>query len=104
MISTTAPAGAFERTLIPPLLSTTFPKEMEELRSENSTLKIKMKRLKSEEYRILRRRMIEYVPLEYSYAIYIGDVDEMDEAFATAKENGLTNENLTSEKGTWPRV
>ncbi len=52
----------------------------------------------------LRRRMVEYVPLTYSYAIFIGDVDEMDVAFTNVREQGLTNESLTSSEGTWPRV
>ena len=52
----------------------------------------------------IRRRMVEYIPLKYSYALFIGDVEEMDEAFAKAKENGLTNEELVMSEGSWPRV
>jgi len=51
----------------------------------------------------LRRRMVEFIPLEYQYAIYIGDTSEMSEAFENAKDNGLTNENLTMAEGTWPK-
>lgn len=51
----------------------------------------------------LRRRMIEFVALEYQYAIYVGDVSEMREAFANAKEQGLTNDNLTLSENTWPK-
>lgn len=52
----------------------------------------------------LERRMIQFVPLEYSYALFIGDTDEMGAAFADLKENGiLTNDHLTHDdtRG-WP--
>lgn len=52
----------------------------------------------------IRRRMIEYVPLQYQYCLFIGDVEEMDEAFANAKASGIDNEILTRNEGTWPRV
>lgn len=51
----------------------------------------------------LRRRMIEFVPLQFTYALFIGDVSEMEEAFDNAKSQGLTNECLTMSTGTWPK-
>ena len=52
----------------------------------------------------LERRMIQFVPLEYSYALFIGDTDEMRSAFEDLKEDGtLTNAHLTNEETRgWP--
>ena len=52
----------------------------------------------------LERRMIQFVPLEYSYALFIGDTDEMGAAFKDLKDSGkLTNAHLNDEttRG-WP--
>ena len=41
------------------------------------------------------RRMVDFVPFEYSFALYIGSVDEMREQFATMKEKGtIKNEGI----------
>ena len=52
----------------------------------------------------LNRRMIQFVPLEYSYALFIGDTDEMGAAFEDLKESGtLTNAHLANEETMgWP--
>ncbi|MBQ8429422.1 MAG: hypothetical protein IJX30_04945 [Clostridia bacterium] len=51
----------------------------------------------------LVRRMIDFVALEYSYALYIGDTDQMGEAFKELKTSGrLTNDHLTDETQGWP--
>jgi hypothetical protein len=52
----------------------------------------------------LQRRMIQFVPLEYSYALFVGDTDEMGTAFKQLKEdNILTNAHLASEDTMgWP--
>lgn len=49
------------------------------------------------------RKMVEFIPFKYSYALYIGTVDEMREMFSLTKKDGLTNENLTMGENTWPR-
>lgn len=49
------------------------------------------------------RKMINFVPLEYTYALYVGDVDEMRTTFEGLQEGGVvTNENLKSDEG-WPK-
>ena len=41
------------------------------------------------------RRMVDFVPFEYSFALYIGNVDEMREQFGTMKEKGtIKNEGI----------
>ncbi len=52
----------------------------------------------------LHRRMIQFVPLEYSYALFVGDTDEMGTAFKQLKEeNILTNAHLANEETMgWP--
>ena len=52
----------------------------------------------------LQRRMIQFVPLEYSYALFVGDTDEMGTAFKQLKEdNILTNAHLANEETMgWP--
>ena len=53
----------------------------------------------------LKRRMLQFVPLEYSYALFIGDTDEMGTAFKDLKETGtLTNAHLANEETMgWPK-
>jgi hypothetical protein len=48
--------------------------------------------------------MIQFVPLEYSYALFVGDTDEMGTAFKQLKEeNILTNAHLAKEETMgWP--
>jgi hypothetical protein len=48
--------------------------------------------------------MIQFVPLEYSYALFIGDTDEMGAAFKDLKTSGtLTNAHLANEETRgWP--
>ncbi|MBQ3019040.1 MAG: hypothetical protein IJD77_00440 [Clostridia bacterium] len=49
------------------------------------------------------RKMVNFVPLEYSYALYVGDVEEMRDVFGGLQDGGVvTNENLKSDEG-WPR-
>jgi len=52
----------------------------------------------------LERRMIQFVPLEYSYALFIGDTDEMGTAFDDLKKSGkLTNAHLAEDETMgWP--
>ena len=52
----------------------------------------------------LNRRMVQFVPLEYSYALFVGDTDEMGTAFKQLKdENILTNAHLANEETMgWP--
>ena len=47
------------------------------------------------------RKLVDFVPFEYSFALYIGRVDEMRERFGWLKENGtITNEGLDN----WSKV
>jgi hypothetical protein len=47
----------------------------------------------------LERRMLQFIPLEYSYALFIGDTEEMGAAFKDLKETGtLTNAHLANEE------
>ena len=49
------------------------------------------------------RRMIDFVPLEYSYALFIGDTDQMGAAFKELKTSErLTNAQLKDETQGWP--
>ena len=53
----------------------------------------------------IQRKMIDFVPLEYNYALYIGDTDQMKEVFTGLQKNGiLTNAALTKTDSTvWPK-
>lgn len=49
------------------------------------------------------RKMVNFVPLEYTYALYVGDVEEMRGVFGGLQESGVvTNEHLKSDEG-WPK-
>lgn len=51
----------------------------------------------------LHRKMVDFVPLEYSYALFIGDTDEMRDVFGNLKDQGiLTNAHLLDETKGWP--
>ena len=51
----------------------------------------------------LNRRMIQFVPLEYTYALFIGDTEEMGDAFDGLKKKGVTNAHLADEETRgWP--
>ena len=50
--------------------------------------------------------MIDFVPLEYSYALFIGDTDQMKEVFTGLQKDGgiLTNASLTkTDESVWPK-
>jgi hypothetical protein len=50
------------------------------------------------------RKMVDFVPLEYSYALYIGDTDEMSAVFNGFKEKGVVaNEHLADPNIGWPK-
>ena len=53
----------------------------------------------------IHRKMIDFVPLEYSYALYIGETDEMKQVFTGLQKDGiLTNTNLTkTDESVWPK-
>ena len=52
---------------------------------------------------VVVRKMVDFIPLKYSYAIYIGSTDEMGEAFGDLMASGkLTNESLVDGTG-WPK-
>lgn len=52
----------------------------------------------------LVRRMIDFVPLEYSYALFIGDTTQMGEAFTELNDSGrLTNDHLLDDTVGWPK-
>ena len=52
----------------------------------------------------LSRKMLNFVPLEYTYALYVGDIEEMRTAFGSLEENGtVTNENLKTDENSWPK-
>lgn len=52
----------------------------------------------------LTRRMIDFVPLEYTYALYVGDTSEMKEVFKELDESGtLTNAHLKDKTKGWPQ-
>ncbi|MBQ7373490.1 MAG: hypothetical protein IJW64_02865 [Clostridia bacterium] len=52
----------------------------------------------------LKRKMVDFVPLEYSYALFVGDTDEMSSVFGKLKDDKiLTNEHLLDETKGWPR-
>ncbi len=51
----------------------------------------------------LHRKMVDYVPLKYSYALFVGDTDEMGSVFGRlADEKILTNDHLTDTTQGWP--
>ena len=46
--------------------------------------------------------MVDFIPFEYSYALYVGDVKEMKERFGELKEYGfVTNEKLLDKNNGW---
>ena len=50
------------------------------------------------------RKMVDFVPLEYSYALYVGNTEEMGDAFAELKSSGrMTNAHLTDATTGWPK-
>ena len=53
----------------------------------------------------IQRKMIDFVPLEYTYALYIGETYEMKEVFTTLQNDGiLTNASLTkTDDSVWPK-
>ena len=53
----------------------------------------------------IHRKMIDFVPLEYSYALFIGETDEMKQVFTgLQKEGTLTNDSLTlTDESVWPK-
>ena len=53
----------------------------------------------------IRRKMIDFVPLEYSYALFIGDTTQMKQVFTGLQENKiLTNTSLTkTDESVWPK-
>ncbi|MBQ8406063.1 MAG: hypothetical protein IJX09_05370, partial [Clostridia bacterium] len=53
----------------------------------------------------IQRKMIDFVPLEYSYALFIGDTDQMKEVFTGLQKDGiLTNASLTkTDESVWPK-
>lgn len=51
----------------------------------------------------VQRKMVDFIPMLYSYAIYIGDTEEMAEAFAELNATGrITNQGLIDGSG-WPK-
>ena len=51
----------------------------------------------------VQRKMVDFIPMLYSYAIYIGDTEEMAEAFADLNATGrITNQCLIDGSG-WPK-
>ena len=52
----------------------------------------------------LKRKMVDFVPLEYTYAIFVGDTDEMGAVFGRLKnEKIVTNAHLSDETIGWPK-
>lgn len=50
------------------------------------------------------RKMVDFVPLEYSYALYIGSTEEMSSVFSGFKEKGVAaNTHLTDPNVGWPK-
>lgn len=49
------------------------------------------------------RKMVNFVPLEYSYALFVGTTEEMSSVFEGLEEDGVvTNENLLDKENGWP--
>ena len=52
----------------------------------------------------INRKMVDFIPLEYSYALYVGDTDQMGDVFGSLKDNGtLTNAHLSDTTTGWPK-
>ncbi len=53
----------------------------------------------------IHRKMVDFVPLEYTYALFIGETDQMKEVFTGMQKNGtLTNVSLTkTDETVWPK-
>ena len=53
----------------------------------------------------IHRKMVDFVPLEYTYALYIGETDEMKQVFTGLQKDGiLTNASLTkTDASVWPK-
>ena len=53
----------------------------------------------------IHRKMVDFIPLEYSYALYIGDTDQMKTVFTGLQKDGiLTNASLTkTDESVWPK-
>ena len=53
----------------------------------------------------IQRKMIDFVPLEYSYALFIGETSEMKTVFTGLQKDGiLTNDSLTlTDESVWPK-
>ena len=49
----------------------------------------------------LQRKMVDFVPLEYTYALYVGDTDEMKEVFDGLKSLNINAHLLDTTVG-WP--
>lgn len=49
----------------------------------------------------LNRKMVDFVPLEYSYALFVGDTDEMRAIFGALEGSGM-NDHLLDETQGWP--
>ena len=49
----------------------------------------------------LNRKMVDFVPLVYSYALFVGDTDEMRAVFGQLEEKGI-NDHLTDTTQGWP--
>lgn len=50
------------------------------------------------------RKMVDFVPLEYTYALYIGSTEEMGELFEGFKKDGVAaNEHLADPNIGWPK-
>lgn len=50
------------------------------------------------------RKMVDFVPLEYTYALYIGDTEEMGEVFEGLGESGVvSNAHLADPNVGWPK-
>ena len=50
----------------------------------------------------LHRKMVDFVPLEYTYALYVGDVEEMRTAFDKLEDKKV-NAHLTDSTKGWPQ-
>ena len=50
----------------------------------------------------LHRKMVDFVPLEYTYALYLGDVEEMRTAFDKLEDKKV-NAHLTDSTKGWPQ-
>jgi hypothetical protein len=49
------------------------------------------------------RKMVNFVPLEYQYALFVGTTEEMSATFDGLKKDGVvTNDNLLDKENGWP--